>query len=127
MGVYQSETVLSDISLLKRHTVFHFSRTQRAPVVDTLPSDPLPEGGVGQRPSILVVDDARVNRLLLSRMLGELDVTVSTANDGEEAVGVCRAHKYSAILMDMCMVRCSTTTVFFCFFVLWVLCMMGGK
>lgn len=77
-------------------------------------SDPIPEVSIGGRPSILVVDDARVNRLLLSRMLGELDVTVSTANDGEEAVRFCSAQKYSAILMDMCMVRCFTVQCLLC-------------
>lgn len=64
-----------------------------------------------RRPSILVVDDGRVNRLVLRRMLEDLDVTVETSNDGEEAVRACNnSQTFSAVLMDMCMVRKTKNT-----------------
>jgi len=36
----------------------------------------------------IVVDDSRTTRLVLSKMLGEIDVEVSTAGDGREALEV---------------------------------------
>lgn len=37
---------------------------------------------------VIVVDDSRTTRLVLSKMLGEIDVEVSTAGDGREALEV---------------------------------------
>lgn len=51
----------------------------------------------------LVVDDVRVNRLLLKKMLKTLDVTVEVAGNGVEAVEACRKSRFDMILMDVVM------------------------
>lgn len=63
-----------------------------------------------RRPSVLIVDDAHVNRMVLSRMLEGLDVAVSTANDGLEAVLACKSAVFSAVLMDLHMVSSRVST-----------------
>ncbi len=49
---------------------------------------------------VLVVDDNDVNRMVIERMLERLKLRVDTANDGGEAVGKVKRHKYDAIFMD---------------------------
>ena len=55
------------------------------------------------RPSILVVDDININRLVLCRILSSFDIDVESCTDGKFAVEKCKEKKYSAILMDMVM------------------------
>ena len=55
------------------------------------------------KPVILVVDDLKINRLMLLRMLEPLNVEVHTASDGQEAVKECERKKFSIVLMDMLM------------------------
>ncbi|KAJ3137553.1 hypothetical protein HDU90_001956 [Geranomyces variabilis] len=51
---------------------------------------------------ILVVDDSRINRLILSRMLQKYpELQVQEASDGVEAFSFCMATSYSLILMDL--------------------------
>lgn len=56
-----------------------------------------------ERPRILVVDDIRVNRMLMRKLLEALDVTVELEEDGAKAVDACRRSKFSLILMDVMM------------------------
>jgi len=51
--------------------------------------------------SVLLVEDQRSNRLVISLMLESLGIKVDTAVDGEEAVRKVRDHWYSLILMDL--------------------------
>lgn len=62
-----------------------------------------PLSAVGARPRILVVDDVRMNRVLVCRMLEALDAEVIEAEDGEVAVATCRDTKFSVIIMDAIM------------------------
>lgn len=55
------------------------------------------------RPRILIVDDVRVNRMLLRKMLEALDVEVELAEDGEKAVKACCTSRFTMILMDVMM------------------------
>lgn len=57
----------------------------------------------GERPHFLVVDDARMSRVLVCRMLESLDAEVTEAEDGEEAVAICRTSRFSVIIMDVFM------------------------
>ncbi|KAJ3174515.1 hypothetical protein HDU87_007106 [Geranomyces variabilis] len=51
---------------------------------------------------ILVVDDSRINRLILSRMLQKYpELHVQEASDGVEAFNFCMASSYSLIFMDL--------------------------
>lgn len=58
---------------------------------------------IPQRPRFLVVDDFRMNRLLVRKMIEALDVEVKFAEDGAEAVRACSELKFSLIFMDVMM------------------------
>ncbi len=49
---------------------------------------------------VLVVDDDRINRLVISRMLRKLDWEVDEAANGKEAVEIAMQHDFAAIFMD---------------------------
>ncbi len=50
--------------------------------------------------SCLVVDDSRVTRKVARRILEELSFQVSEANDGAQALDLCRREMPNAILLD---------------------------
>lgn len=54
-------------------------------------------------PTVLVVDDIKVNRLVLSKILSNMGIIVDTCVDGQEAIDMCKNKKYSLIFMDMVM------------------------
>ena len=54
-------------------------------------------------PEFLVVDDIKLNRKVLSRLLENMGAHVDTCNDGQEAIDTCKKKKYSVIFMDMVM------------------------
>ncbi|KAJ3150498.1 hypothetical protein HDU86_006375 [Geranomyces michiganensis] len=59
---------------------------------------------VDEKKCILVVDDSRINRLILSRMLQQYpEFHIQEASDGVEAFNFCMASSYSLILMDLIM------------------------
>jgi signal transduction histidine kinase len=62
------------------------------------------EMGAGEG-RILVVDDERLNRLLLSTNLQESGYVVETAEDGEQALRMLRAQPFDAVLLDLIMPR----------------------
>lgn len=49
---------------------------------------------------VLVVDDILVNRRLMQRMLESLNCRVYTANDGLQALDMCKERRFFLILMD---------------------------
>jgi signal transduction histidine kinase len=62
------------------------------------------ETGAGKG-RILVVDDERLNRTLLSTNLQESGYTVETAEDGQQALRMLRAQLFDAVLLDLIMPR----------------------
>lgn len=54
---------------------------------------------------ILVVDDERLNRILLSTNLEESGYTVETAEDGRQALQMLGAESFDAVLLDLIMPR----------------------
>ena len=52
---------------------------------------------------ILVVDDNRLNRLKLSRGLEQQDHIVATAENGQQALDMIRAHSFDLVLLDIVM------------------------
>jgi signal transduction histidine kinase/ActR/RegA family two-component response regulator len=54
-----------------------------------------------ERPTVLVVEDHPVNRLVAEAMLGELGVDVRCAGDGQQAVASCEASPPDLVLMDL--------------------------
>jgi two-component system, chemotaxis family, chemotaxis protein CheY len=53
----------------------------------------------------LVVDDSSVIRKVARRILEGLDFEISEAEDGEQALDVCRSHMPDAVLLDWNMPR----------------------
>lgn len=49
---------------------------------------------------VLIVDDAQVNKFVLTEMLESMGVTVETANDGQQAVEDVAKKYYDMVLMD---------------------------
>ena len=61
---------------------------------------PVPES---IRPLALIVDDVRINRRIISKMLEPMGIDCKFAEDGEKAVQHCLSCKFSIIFMDMIM------------------------
>ncbi len=57
----------------------------------------------GPPPTILIVDDNKVNRMVLRGILKPLGITLLEAETGEQAVRLAADHHPSAILMDLLM------------------------
>lgn len=75
---------------------------ERAPTVDGDTIEPAPlESLSGFR--LLVVDDHKVNRVLVRQMLEPFDVSVSEATDALEAVGHASAEPFDLVLLDLMM------------------------
>jgi hypothetical protein len=80
---------------------------QRASDIETCPDAPAesPNGAIaaleGKR--VLVVDDNRINRKLLSLWLAEAGAEVHMATDGAECLRAATAETFDAILMDVSM------------------------
>ena len=49
---------------------------------------------------VLIVDDMRVNRMILSSLLASNGVLTDLAESGEECLELCRKNKYDLILLD---------------------------
>lgn len=58
---------------------------------------------VEDRKTVLVVDDNRDNRVILSTILDSAGYRVYQASDGEEAVRLVRRGGVDVVLMDICM------------------------
>ena len=54
-----------------------------------------------QLPHVLVVDDVKINRSLLSSMLEEVGLTSSCAADANEVYALCENNAFDVILMDL--------------------------
>ncbi|WP_093965062.1 hybrid sensor histidine kinase/response regulator [Actibacterium lipolyticum] len=55
--------------------------------------------------SVLVVEDNRINRMVVREMLEKQGHTVSEAHDGDEGVGAAMTKRFDLILMDISMPR----------------------
>ena len=49
---------------------------------------------------VLIVDDMRVNRMILSSLLASNGVMADLAESGEECLKLCRENQYDLILLD---------------------------
>ncbi len=55
--------------------------------------------------NILLVEDNKVNQLIVKKIISDYGFGCDSANDGEEAVAMVKENKYSLILMDIMMPR----------------------
>lgn len=51
--------------------------------------------------NILITEDDKVNQMVITRLLKECGYSVDTANNGFEALKMCKINKYDLILMDI--------------------------
>ncbi len=56
------------------------------------------------RPNILIAEDNLVNCMLFESLLGQ-NAVISTVNDGEKALAICKQKRFNAILLDLHMPR----------------------
>ncbi|WP_225035842.1 response regulator [Winogradskyella sp. SM1960] len=54
-----------------------------------------------ERIKVLIVDDNKINRLVLTKILEQLGITPDEANNGEEAIDKATHNDYQLILMDI--------------------------
>lgn len=71
------------------------------PAAEARPSRVLPASAHGQGRRILLVEDNATNQLLMRALLARLGAEVTIADNGQEAVELCRAAVFDAILMDL--------------------------
>lgn len=50
---------------------------------------------------LLLVEDDKINKMVITRILKELGYSVDTASNGLEAVEICKKNSYDVILMDI--------------------------
>lgn len=73
---------------------------QQHSAIDTLsshPKDPSLLSGI----RLLVVEDIKVNQLMIKSFLQRLNIIVDVANDGLEALQLLEQNSYDGVLMDM--------------------------
>lgn len=54
-------------------------------------------------PKVLLVEDVHLNRQIVSRMMRDVNVTPSIAEDGLEAVKLCSLEKFDVVFMNISM------------------------
>jgi len=57
----------------------------------------------GDKFSVLIVDDSEMNRDLLSRRLSKMELDLTEASNGEEALQALREHSFDLVLLDIMM------------------------
>ncbi len=75
--------------------------THIAPAPQTTGAPPI--AAQGRQMRVLVAEDNRTNRLVLSKMVSDLDIALSFAEDGEQAIEMFTREKPDLIFMDISM------------------------
>jgi CheY-like chemotaxis protein len=65
-----------------------------------LPGSPPPSISSSTESKVLLVEDDRINSMILQRMLTKLGMSVVQAHDGSEAMQKMREHEFDVVLMD---------------------------
>lgn len=58
---------------------------------------------INDRYQVLLVEDNMINRRLISKLLSSLQLDVTEATSGEQAIALCSEHSFDLILMDVMM------------------------
>lgn len=77
------------------------SRMSLPPLLDRDAAPLEPDAAAGRRAAVLVVDDSRMNRDVLSRMLRSRDYHVVAAEDGPRALSALSRERFDAVLLDV--------------------------
>jgi CheY-like chemotaxis protein/HPt (histidine-containing phosphotransfer) domain-containing protein len=56
--------------------------------------------GIAQHPTLLIVDDEKINRMIFRETLSHSNIRVETAASGQEALSLCKARDFDMIFMD---------------------------
>lgn len=70
------------------------------PIMDSIDSG---EVEYPSMPNILVVDDVKLIRLMITKMIHGLSIVPDCAENGKDAIEMCKKKKYDMIIMDMIM------------------------
>lgn len=88
-------------SSLNKGTCFEFI----LPLISTaqpIAMHPLAEEMNIQKPlHILITEDHKINQVILAKMLGKLAHTYETADNGQQAVDMCKTKSFDVVLLDM--------------------------
>ncbi|MBC7921527.1 MAG: PAS domain S-box protein [Ferruginibacter sp.] len=83
-------------------STFAFSLTFGKTEENTLPKRAvLPKNGQARRGKVLLVEDNRMNRLLINAFLCQWNIAADVASDGYEALEKLRTTSYELVLMDL--------------------------
>lgn len=82
--------------LLPTSLFAHLVQILKLPQKNMIPASQLQRGI-----SALVVEDNLINQRLIKLLLREYGISVSAVSNGDEAVEMCREHKYDIIFMDI--------------------------
>jgi len=101
--VQQFEGVINLDSLKNKGTQFELNIPVKRPEISKTP--PLQEIKKGTIPgtvkSVLIVEDNRINRFILRKILQEYQIKVYEAENGEKAIQVFKDHSIDLIFMDI--------------------------
>lgn len=56
---------------------------------------------IEEKPTVLVVDDEAINRIVLQGLIERLDVPCRIASGGEEAIGIARDPSVQVVFLDL--------------------------
>ena len=56
-----------------------------------------------EMPKVLLVEDVKLNRMIVTKMMGDVSVVIETAENGLEAIEKCKLEVFDVILMDIVM------------------------
>lgn len=90
--------VLTKTKVMERRKVAKRKRSFSASMISDWTEDEPRE-----MPQVLLVEDVKLNRTIVSHMIGEVGIIPECAEDGVIAVEACRTKKYDVILMDITM------------------------
>lgn len=85
-------------------STFHFTIPVKISAVDTgsdIPSSEESDKLIKKNLNILVVDDNQLNQMIASRLLMKAGHTVTTANDGREAIQMLQKENFDVVFMDI--------------------------
>ena len=82
-------------------STFHFTASFDAPQASSDAPGVAADAGVLVGLSVLVTDDHDINRQVVSELFGSVDVEVTLAASGAEAIAAVAAQRFDAIFMDL--------------------------
>lgn len=103
-SIHKTKKKLSEKSLHANNSVSNLTNTKIKPKPSNKKeklSPPPIKNIYGEKFKVLIVDDSKINRMVLAGYLAELDCDVVEANDGREAWELFQKTQYDYVLLDI--------------------------